>query len=316
MSAPILLSLGSVNADFQMRIPEEFGEIETQLADDVARLSGGKATNRAFLARRFGHPARLFGRVGDDDLARQALDGLEKEGVDLTGVSVARGMSTAVSIILVPPSTKKRIFLASGASAHWDEQAVRSLEAAIAEAPPGSMLAVDYEISPDVVARALAAAVRQHIGVVIDPSPPRRVPSGAIGSCAAIAPNAEEAEGLTGIKVGGELDASRAAEALLGKGAAFVCLKLADGGAFIADKARQLFIAAPEVEAVDTTGAGDAFTGALAIGLMEGRSSLDAACLAIAAATMAVTEFGSHHGNLAPKHIEPLVAKIRRSVDV
>ena len=56
MTRPVILSLGSINADFQMRVPAEIGDIETQLAHDFVRLSGGKAANRAYLARRFGHP--------------------------------------------------------------------------------------------------------------------------------------------------------------------------------------------------------------------------------------------------------------------
>jgi ribokinase len=309
-----LLALGSINADFQMRVPKELGDIETQLAHDFMRLSGGKAANRAFLARQFGHPARLFGRVGDDDLARQPLGPLESQGVDLAGVSVAPRTSTAVSIIVVPPTGKKRIFLASNANACWDEQAATDLEAAILRAEPACVLTVDYETTGEITARALGAAARRGLRVVIDPSPGDRVEAPALRQCAAIAPNAEETEALTGVKVTDEASAAHAATELKKRGAPLVCVKLADGGALVGAGDELLMISAPKVEAVDTTGAGDAFTAALAIGLFEGRTPREAACLAVAASAMAVTRYGSQHDNLVPRLIEPLAVQVLAEV--
>lgn len=304
-----LLSLGSINADFQMRVPKEIGDIETQLAHDFMRLSGGKAANRAFLARQFGHPARLLGRVGDDELARQPLAPLEKMGVDLTGVGVAAHASTAVSIIVVPPTGKKRIFLASNANACWDEPAASKLEAAILASDPASILTIDYETTGEITARALKVAARHDLRVVIDPSPGDRVEAAALRQCAAVAPNAEETEALTGVKVTDEASAARAALELRQRGAPLACVKLADGGALVAAGDELLMISPPKVEVADTTGAGDAFTAALAIGLLEGRSHREAACLAVAASSMAVTRYGSQHDNLVPRLIEPLAAQ-------
>ncbi len=314
VTRPAILSLGSINADFQMRVPAEIGDIETQLASDFVRLSGGKAANRAYLARRFGHPAKLFGRVGDDDLARQALGSLESDGVDLAGVSAAPRTATAVSIIVVPPSAKKRIFLASNANAQWDGAAADDLERAVASADAGSVLTVDYEAAPaEIVARALRAAVRRGVRIVADPSPGNRMDGSSIRLCAAIAPNEEEAKALTGVEVVDESSAAGAAKALAAQGAGLVCIKLANGGAMVADGSKLTLISAPDVDVVDTTGAGDAFTAALAIGLLENRPAFDAACLAVAASSMAVTKYGSSHENLVPDRIEPLVERIRRA---
>lgn len=80
----------------------------------------------------------------------------------------------------------------------------------------------------------------------------------------------------------------------------------------VAEGGRLTLISAPDVDVVDTTGAGDAFTAALAIGLFENRAPFDAACLA-AASSMAVTKYGSRHENLVPDRIEPLVEHVRRS---
>src|SRR4051794_13913198 len=100
---PLVLSLGSINADFQVRVDQPVGELETTAGHDLCRFSGGKAANVALLARRLGHPASLLGRVGSDDLAEQALGPLRAEGVDIDGVRIGRDAQTAVAMILVPP---------------------------------------------------------------------------------------------------------------------------------------------------------------------------------------------------------------------
>jgi ribokinase len=308
----VFLSLGSVNADFQMQVPSEIGDIETQLANRFARLSGGKAANRAFLARRFGCSVKLFGRVGDDELARQALGGLGPDGMDLKGVTVAPGVSTAVSVIVVPPSAKKRIFLAANANACWSAEAVQALEAAIRQAGSASILSVDYETTEDVVGRALHAAAEAGVRVVIDPSPAMRVAREALRQASAVAPNVEEVEGLVGVRATDNRGAAWAASELVRAGVRQACVKLADGGAVAACRDEAVLIPPPkDISSVDTTGAGDAFTGALAIGMLQKRPWLDCACLAVAAASMAVTRFGSQHENLAPDRIEPLAAQLK-----
>jgi ribokinase len=310
----VFFSLGSINADFQMKVPSEIGDIETQIANGFARLSGGKATNRAFLARRFGCAVKLLGRVGDDELARQALGDLGADGVDLTGVTVAADTSTAVSVIIVPPSAKKRIFLATNANACWSAEAGNMLETTIKQAGSGSILSVDYETTADIVERALHVAGKAKIRVVIDPSPANRVPARAIGQATAIAPNVEEVEGLIGVQARDDHSAARAATELVKAGTALACVKLEDGGAIIAHRDGVVAIPPTGNTAVDATGAGDAFTGALAIGILEGRPWLDCGCLAVAAASMAVTCFGSQHHNLDPRLIKPLATQLKERV--
>jgi len=314
MTKALILSLGSINADFQMRVDDEIGEIETQLAHDFVRLSGGKAANRAFLARKFGHPAQLWGRVGEDELSRQATGGLEELGVDLSGVTAAPGQPTAVSVIVVPPSGKKRIFLASNANACWDEAAAKALEAGLCGADPTSVLTVDFEGRQDIAMRALEAVARRGLRAVIDPSPGDTVGPDALALSAAVAPNAEEARALSGVEVTDTASAARAAGAILRRGASAVCLKLADGGALIAQADDFALVPPPGIDPVDTTGAGDAFTAALAIGLSEGRAFVDCACLGAAAAGVAVTRYGSQHEGLTPDNIEPLAARLRKAV--
>ncbi len=158
------------------------------MATDFVRLSGGKAANRAFLARRLGHPAWLLARVGGDDLREQVLGPLRDAGVDPSGVSTADGIATAVSMIAVMPDGKKTIVLAANANDAWDDTQAAAVAARIAEAPPGSVLTTDCEVPQHVVAPHAPWPPRaaRGLAIVIDPSPAERattVPAIAWRAC-------------------------------------------------------------------------------------------------------------------------------------
>ncbi len=193
-----LLSLGSINADFQVRVDEPVGSKETQLAHDLCRLSGGKASNTAFIGARFGHRSLLLGRVGDDELAEQALAPLRQAGVDVENVGRAAGRSTGVSMIMVPPDAKKNIVLATNANDCWDDAAIDAMVAAIDNCETPAYLVLDYEVPARVVNKALEVAARKKIPAVLDPSFPDRVDQGLLPNLQAITPNVSEAEGLVG----------------------------------------------------------------------------------------------------------------------
>jgi ribokinase len=293
MAEPVILSLGSVNADFQVRTRDAPDPGRTVMATDFVRLSGGKAANRAFLARRLGHPAWLLARVGGDDLREQVLGPLREAGVDLSGVSTADGIATAVSMIAVMPDGKKTIVLAANANDAWDDTQAEAVAARIAEAPPGSVLATDCEVPRHVVARAVAAAAARGLAIVIDPSPAERATADVLAQATALAPNASEAHGLTGIAVDTPEQAASAAGRLAGRSGGIACVKLRDGGCVVAHRDGVTHIPPVPVEVVDSTGAGDAFTGALAVALLEGRAAVDAALFATASSHLAVTKYGS-----------------------
>ena len=293
MTAPVLLSLGSINADFQMEVARPLGA-ETLPARHFTRLCGGKAANRAFLARRLGLPARLLGRVGDDELRHQALGGLREAGVDLSGVGTAPGCATAVSVIAVPPGGKKAILLAANANDSWGDAATTAAVEAVGAAPDGSLLAVDCEIPAAVVRAAVERARARGFRVVLDPSWPDRVERDLLPHCLAVAPNAAEAGVLAGTEVTDLASAVEAARRIAALGPALTAVKLEDGGCILLEHGQQPFhIPAQPVDVVDTTGAGDAFTAALAVALLEGCSPRDAALFAVSASHAAVTAWGS-----------------------
>lgn len=315
-SAPdqaVVLSLGSINADFQMRIDKRPEVSETLLARDFVRLGGGKAANVAYLARKLGRDAVLLGHVGDDDLATQALAPLREAGVDLGHVAQVKGADTAVSVITVPPDGKKGIVLAPGANEVWAEDDASRVDQVIGAAPDGSILVIDCEV-PEFVGRAAAqAARRRDLCVLLDPSPADRVTDELLSLVDVVVPNPTEAETLTGITVNDPDTALRAARALLERGCTVSCVKLPDGGCVVAQDDDICHLAVEDGEVVDTTGAGDAFAGAMAVALCEGRRVVEAAIFATAASSHAVTGYGSQPSYPGLEDIHKISATITTS---
>ncbi|MGE6528463.1 PfkB family carbohydrate kinase [Pseudomonas sp. NPDC077382] len=305
-----LLSLGSINADFQVRVDEPAGSRETQLAHDLRRLSGGKASNTAYLGARFGHRSLLLGRVGDDELAEQALAPLRQAGVGVDHVGRAAGQSTGVSMIMVPPDAKKNIVLATNANDCWDDAAIDAMVAVIDGCETPACLVLDYEVPAQVANRALQAAARRSIPVVLDPSFPDRVEQALFPKLHAITPNVSEAEGLVGHSLDTLDQLANAARQLQRDGPAVVCIKLGDGGCVMATATECLHIPPGDVEPVDTTGAGDAFTGVFAVALLEDLEPREAAAWGVAAANLAVTGYGSQPAYADRKQVIELAQKL------
>ncbi|MBO1073619.1 ribokinase [Roseomonas marmotae] len=311
MTEPVLLALGSINADFQVRVPGAPAVGITQPASDFLRVGGGKAANRAFLARRLGHPAWLLGRVGDDDLRQQALAPLREAGVDLDGVSVAEGVATAVSMIAVLPDGKKSILLAGNANDAWGEPEAEAVARTIARAPGGSLLSLDHEVPGFVVAQAVRAARTRGLPVLLDPSPSDRVDPDILAHVTAVSPNPDEAEGVTGIAVKDVSTAIAAARWFAERGVELAFVKLGDGGCVLLRDGRATHIPPVPMEVVDSTGAGDAFAGGLAVALLEGMPPFEAALFATAASHRAVTGYGSQQAYPDRAEIEALVPALR-----
>jgi ribokinase len=304
------LSLGSINADFQVRVDQRPGSTETLLANDFRRFAGGKASNTAYLAATFGHRSLLIGRVGDDGLAEQTFAPLRQVGVELDGVSCASGQATGVSMILVPPDGKKHIVLATNANDRWDDQAREQMRLCLEQAALPACLVLDYEVPADIVREAVEIAKKRGIPVIVDPSFPDRIETDLLPFFHAVTPNPDEAGALVDMKIESIEEAAAAALRLREKGVEIVCVKLGDGGCVLATADELTHVPADEVDVVDSTGAGDAFTGVFAIALMEGHGPREAAAWGVAAANQAVTVYGSQPGYPEREQLLPRAAGI------
>ncbi|MBI4496430.1 MAG: ribokinase [Chloroflexi bacterium] len=293
MTAPEVISLGSVNLDFQVRADRWPEPGETMAARDFHMLGGGKAANVAVVARRLGVPTRLVAHLGDDVLRETALAALRACGVDLCLTRTVARRATGLAFITVRADGSKSIVLAANANDEWTPQDADAAASAVSAADPGSVLVADLEVPVSVVQRTLQAAQARGCTVIVDPSPADRLTEDLFPLIDFLTPNPAEARRLTGVTVSSVQDAFQAGKTLLERGVRTALVKLGDGGCVVVSAGVRGHIPAPPVTVVDTTGAGDAFAGALAVALIEGRLVADAATFAVAAATFSVKKYGA-----------------------
>jgi ribokinase len=284
--------VGSVNADLVVTVRELPRAGETVSGGTFARHGGGKGANQAVAAARAGARVALVGAVGNDDLGDEALRELAGEGIDVSAVQRLDDVATGVAVIVVDERGENQIAVASGANAALTGDAVR---AALPDLLSGAgVVLLGHEV-PDEAVRA-GAEIARAAGwqVILNPAPARALIDDLRGVI--LTPNAEEARQLArgdlDGAVAGEIAVEAAARALGARTGAPVLITLGGDGALL-DGER---LAAPPVDVVDTTGAGDAVNGALAARLAAGEPLRDAVRFALAAASLSTRVPGAREG--------------------
>ena len=311
LSRPFL-SLGSINADFQFEISADLSNGGTLPAKSFTQRAGGKGANRALFAQRAGCRSLLVGCVGKDHFAEQALQPLRDAGVDLAGVSTIAEATTGVSMIAVPDDGAKTILLAPNANRSWNPSSLDLLRKLLLGAAEHCVLTIDFEIGREAVDLGLKCAKQQRLRVIADGSFGQDVRPEHLPHLFAIAPNVNEAEAITGMAISSETEAMLAAKKLVSDGVGIACIKLSDGGCALATAEESKLIKAPQSEVVDKTGAGDAFTAALAIAILEGKTAREAAAYGVAASTLAVSRKGSQEAYLDRVALDAMAERVRQ----
>ena len=290
MPASIVV-VGSLNMDFVAQVEHLPLPGQTVLGGGFRTIPGGKGANQAFAAGRLGGRVRMLGRVGDDVFGQQLRESLQTAGVDVQGVHSTAWTPSGVALIFVDARGENQIVVAAGANGCL---APADVETALADADDGYLL-LQLETPLDTVAAAAAIGKRRGLTVILDPAPARALPASLLASVDILTPNETEALVLLGRRdttVSLE-KAPDVARALSDLGVSTVILKLGENGAFLSGASEHRHFAAPRVDVVDATAAGDTFNGALAVALAEGRSVGDAIAFANRAAAMSVTRFGA-----------------------
>ncbi|MER5875689.1 ribokinase [Streptomyces sp. NPDC001910] len=282
-----LLVVGSANADLVVRVERRPAAGETVLGSDLVVHPGGKGANQAVAAARLGARTALLARVGDDGHGRLLLDAQRAAGVDTVGVIVG-GAPTGVALITVDPSGDNSIVVSPGANGRLAPEDVRAAGSLFqASRVVSAQLEIPLETVVEVV-RSLAEGGR----LVLNPSPPRPLPSEVLAACDPLIVNEHEARVIAGDDLGDSPEDW--ATALLALGPRSVVITLGAAGALVAERAgARVRVPSVRVAAVDTTGAGDAFTAALAWRLGRGESLPEAAGYAARVGAAAVTRAGA-----------------------
>ena len=284
-----VLVLGGINMGLITRAGTLPAPGQTLRGERFYSSPGGKGATQAVAAARQGARVKMVGRVGDDLFGPALLESLRSHGVDTADIAVDTEAASGVGVILVDGSGQNRVLATYGANLRCGGEQLRAVEAVL---PETDVLLLQMEIPFDVSLRAARAARERGVRVILDPAPAADIPEEAFAAFDIIAPNQTEAEHLVGVAVEDAASASRAAGLLRERGAPAAVIKMGELGAFYRSTGEEGFVPALAVEAVDTTSAGDAFHGALAVALAEGRSLGAAVTFASAAGALAVTRPG------------------------
>jgi ribokinase len=285
-----VLVVGSSNTDMIVRVQRLPLPGETVLGGEFLTAGGGKGANQAVAAARAGARVTLVARLGADGFGEQTLAALRKEGIDTRFVSRDREARSGVALILVADSGENSIAVAAGANARLSPADVRRASRAFRRT---DVMLVQLETPLPTVAAAVELAAQARVPVILNPAPAQPLDDGLLRRVSIITPNETEAGLLTGIRVSSERSALRAAEALRRRGPGTVILTMGGRGALVLSEAGRIHVPAFPVAAVDTTAAGDVFSGTLAATLAAGKSLPEAVRWASAAAALSVTRSGA-----------------------
>ena len=278
--------VGSVNVDLTLPVARLPQPGATVLAGDPLRAGGGKGANVAVAAARAGAPVVLVAAVGDDEAGAASVRELASEGVDTAAVDVRAGRPTGLAIVCVDDAGENHIVVAPGANMAL---AAEHVEARLGDLAGGDVCVVSFEIPPAAVAAAGRAAGARGVRLLVNPSPVRELPAEVLGAAPTVVANAGEVRVLTG-----EGDVRAGARALRTAGAGAVVVTLGADGADVTTAAgEQVAVPGRAADVVDTTGAGDSFTGTLAAALAAGTELVPAVHRAAEAAARTTERVGA-----------------------
>ncbi|MGH3877297.1 MAG: ribokinase [Actinophytocola sp.] len=278
--------VGSCNVDFVVPVAVLPGPGETVLGRDHLRMPGGKGANQSVAAAKLGSPVAFVGCVGDDALAPTILSALDGAGVDTSWLRRVPDAPSGIALITVADGGENTIAVSPGANARLGPADIEAAAGLLSEA---AVTLVQLEISLD----AVAAAVRTARGrVVLNPAPARSLPAELLASVDVLVPNRSELGVLAGAPEPTTPDEAAALAAALDGPAAVVVTLGADGALVVEDRAAT-HVPVSQVDAIDATGAGDAFCGALADALARAEPLVTATEWAVRVAGISTTRWGA-----------------------
>jgi len=302
--------LGSFIADLAFRTDRLPAWGETVLGPEYRLGPGGKGSNQAVAAARLGGKVTFICAVGRDAFGGLARDLWRAEGLDTEFcLEVPDGPTGAAAIVVHPETGENAIVAVPGASARITTGDVDRAAARIARS---SVFVTQLELELAVAVHGLRLAHEAGVRTILNAAPARALPDHVYRYCDVVTPNESEAAALTGRRVDGPGDAERAADDLLARGCRNVVVTLGKDGALAKNADRTVHVPAFDAgPAVETTGAGDAFTGALAVALAEGLDLFAATRFGCAAAGISVTRHGTARSMPTREEVDALLRRSR-----
>jgi len=295
-----IVVVGSLNMDLVVRSPRHPQPGETLLGAEFRTFPGGKGANQAVAAARLGGQVKLIGRVGADAFGDALLETCTRDGVDTRHVERLEDAPTGVALITVDDAGQNTIVVVPGANGKLSPP---DLLAAAPAFEGASVVVMQLEVPLLTVIYAADLARRHGARVVLNPAPAQPLSATGLEQVDVLIPNQSEAALLTGCASAGD-----AARRLIALGVRSVVVTMGERGVLIAEGETATLLPAHQVSVLDTTAAGDAFVGAFAVALAEGRTVLEAAAWGNAAGALAVTRAGAQPSLPARAELERFLA--------
>ncbi len=284
-----IIVIGSSNTDMVVKSPELPKPGETILGGTFLMNAGGKGANQAVAAARLGGDVTLVAKVGNDIFGKKSVEGFKQENINTEFVFIDENTPSGTALIMVNEEGENCIVVAPGANAQLlpvDIEQVKDISEA-------AIILMQLEIPIETIAAVITIAKTNKRRVIINPAPAQQLPDELLNGLFLITPNETEAKLLTGVHVDDEVTASQAAEVFLNKGVQNVIITLGKQGAYFQNNDLQFTAEAPVVKAMDTTAAGDTFSGAIAVAVTENMEWKQAIEFAVKAASISVTKMGA-----------------------
>ncbi|MDI6868682.1 MAG: ribokinase [Coprothermobacterota bacterium] len=297
---PRVLVVGSINMDLVIRAPRFPQPGETVIGEEFGTFPGGKGANQAVAARKLGAEVRMIGKVGNDSFGLKLREGLAQEGVDVSGVSISDNQSTGVALIVVDQSGQNSIVVSSGANMSLSPEDLGEHEGDFSWA---RVVLFQLESPLETVLEGIKLAREKGAYVILNPAPARSLPQEIWKEVDLLVPNETEAAILANNSLQ-SLDPERAAREFIRKGVKEVIVSLGEKGCLYASSQKVISHPAFNVQAVDSTAAGDAFVGALSVGMALGWKMEKSIAFASASGALAVTKKGAQSSLPYRKEVE------------
>jgi len=302
-----IVVIGSFVVGLTVRVPRVPALGEGLIGDLFDMGPGGKGTNQAIAAARLGADVHLVACVGDDLFADMALRVYEQEGISRDHIHRIPGVNTGVGLVTLLPSGENWIVGHLGANLHARPEHVDAVEHLIAGS---DLLLTQFEVPLDTVARALELARKHGVMTICNPAPAKNIPPDLLKHVDLLTPNETEARILLGLPPDNEISVSECAHRLLDFGVRRVVVTMGSRGSLIMTPDGSQRVPAVKIKALDPTGAGDSFNAALAVGLTEGLSLLDAVYQANCAGAYTTQHLGVIRGLATRTQLEKFKSEI------
>lgn len=282
---------GSFVVDLMARTPHLPAPAETVKGSFFKQGAGGKGFNQGIAAHKAGGNVVMVTKIGTDSMGKVATDAMDDVGLSKEHLFYNPDVASGIALILVDENTSQNeIVIVPGACATITDEDIASVAD---EIKTSKYLLVQLEVNQDANEKVVKMAKDAGVRVIINTAPYQPMNDEFLKGAYLVTPNEVEAEEVTGVAVNDLESADRAAEVFFSKGVENVLITLGSRGVYINSEGHSQIVPAYRVNAVDTTGAGDAFNGGLLTALSEGKTLAEAARFAQALAALSVQRMGT-----------------------